>query len=121
MLLRYATAARYTRLRQLADPVTLDVPSLDLGIEDHATNAPEAVQRTQESLDVLEDVLAAELLVAYRRLNELEGSARIGLGTTFVVAALSELLGGLPEGVSATLVHERTRRALTRELSTALD
>lgn len=62
--LRYPIAAHATRLRQLAGPVTLDVSSLDLGQEDHATNAPEAVTRTIEALDVLADVLAVELLIA---------------------------------------------------------
>jgi histidine ammonia-lyase len=62
--LRYAIAARATRLRQLADPVTLDIPVLDVGQEDHATNAPEAIVRTAEALDVLDDVLTVELLLA---------------------------------------------------------
>ena len=62
--LRYPIAAHATRLRQLAGPVTLDVSSLDLGQEDHSTNAPEAVARTGEALDVLADVLAVELLIA---------------------------------------------------------
>jgi histidine ammonia-lyase len=64
LALRYPIAARATRLRQLAAPVTLDVSPLDLGQEDHATNAPEAVVRTAEALDVLADVLTVELLLA---------------------------------------------------------
>ena len=64
LMLRYAAAARYTEMRAAAGPVTLDVPALDLAVEDHATNAPFAVRRTDETLDLLEDVLTAELLIA---------------------------------------------------------
>ena len=63
-LVRYSIAARTAELRALAQPASLDVGVLDLNVEDHATNAPTVVRRTDESLDLLEDVLAGELLVA---------------------------------------------------------
>ena len=53
-LLRYAGAARLAELRTLASPATLDVPVLDRGVEDHATNAPLAVRRTAEALELAE-------------------------------------------------------------------
>jgi histidine ammonia-lyase len=88
-LLRYAAAVRASELRSLADPVTLDIGPLDLGVEDHATNAPLAVQRTDESLDRLVDVLAVELLIAadlIRRHPEAVG--RLGAGTQAGLEAL---------------------------------
>jgi histidine ammonia-lyase len=63
-LLRYAGAARMAELRTLASPATLDVPVLDRGVEDHATNAPLAVRRTAEALELAESVLTVELLTA---------------------------------------------------------
>ena len=38
-LLRYTAATRYSELRLIAGPATLDIGPLDLGVEDHATNA----------------------------------------------------------------------------------
>ena len=64
ILLRYSAAALTTELRDAAGPVTLDVAPLDSGVEDHATNAPLAVRRTDEALAIAEEVLAIELLVA---------------------------------------------------------
>ena len=96
-------------IRSLADPVTLDVPVLDFGVEDHATNAPEAVQRTEESLDALEDVLAVELLVANLALAGIDPSPHLGTGTGSVVTALRDLLSGIPTGSPTALVHQRVR------------
>ena len=44
MHLRYAAAAAYAELRQLAAPVSLDVGVLDQGVEDHSTAAPLSVR-----------------------------------------------------------------------------
>jgi histidine ammonia-lyase len=91
--LRYPIAARATRLRQLAAPVTLDVGSLDLGHEDHATNAPEAVARTAEAVDVLVDVITVELLLARATLHMTPEPAPAP-GTRDTVAALDTTLPG---------------------------
>ncbi len=63
-LLRYTAATRYSELRLAAQPATLDLGALDLGVEDHATNAVLTAQRSEEALDLLQDVLAIELLMA---------------------------------------------------------
>jgi histidine ammonia-lyase len=89
--LRYPIAARATRLRQLADPVTLDVGSLDLGQEDHATNAPEAVVRTAEAVDVLVDVLTVELLLS-RATLQMAPEPAPAPGTRAAMAALDATL-----------------------------
>lgn len=110
--LRYPAAARYTRLRQLADPVTLDVPPLDFGQEDHSTNAPEAVRRTGEALDVLVDLLAVELLTAYAIL--IRSEVRQGDGTRAVLDALGGVLAALPPGCPPDAVARAVTRALPR-------
>ena len=61
-LLRYTAAMRYSELRLIAGPATLDIGPLDLGVEDHATNAVLTAQRSEEALDLLQDILAIELL-----------------------------------------------------------
>jgi histidine ammonia-lyase len=63
-LLRYTAATRYSELRLAAQPATLDIGALDLGVEDHATNAVLTAQRSEEALDLLQDVLAIELLMS---------------------------------------------------------
>ena len=63
-LLRYTAATRYSELRLIAGPATLDIGPLDLGVEDHATNAVLTAQRSEEALDLLQDILAIELLMA---------------------------------------------------------
>ena len=63
-LSRYAAAALASELRHAASPVTLDIGILDLGVEDHATNAPVAAALTEHALDLLEGILAIELDMA---------------------------------------------------------
>ena len=108
--LRYPAAARYTRLRRLAEPVTLDVGPLDFSQEDHATNAPEAVRCTAEALDVLADLLAVELLTSYALLLRAPGTA--GTGIQELLGRLEAVLSGLPAGGDAAAVHAVVRAAL---------
>ena len=63
-LSRYAAAALASELRHAANPVSLDVGILDLGVEDHATNAPVAAALTARALDLLEGILTIELEMA---------------------------------------------------------
>jgi histidine ammonia-lyase len=106
-LLRYAAATRTAALRGLAGPATLDVPTLDLGVEDHATNAPETVARTDEALDALEDILAIELILASGviRRGGLESSLGVGTGAAFgVVEGIVGAGRGTPSGEVVALV-----------------
>jgi len=48
--LRYPAAAAFPELKQLAAPATLDVPPLDLGVEDHHTAAPLSAGKTDTAL-----------------------------------------------------------------------
>ena len=81
LALRYPAAAVVAELRQLAAPATLDVPPLDLGVEDHATGAPLSVRKADAALGLLEDVLAVELLLASDVLATAPVPAALGGGT----------------------------------------
>jgi histidine ammonia-lyase len=120
LMLRYAAAARYTEMRASAGPVTLDVPALDLAIEDHATNAPFAVRRTDESLDLLEDVLAAELLVAHGTLRRQHPPPGLGRGVRAAQDAIDGCVTGVGLRVPSDLLHAAVRGGLlTRILPAA--
>jgi histidine ammonia-lyase len=82
-LWRYAAAARYAELRELAAPATLDIGPLDNGVEDHATNAPGTVRRTEQALEALEDILAVELVMAREAVDPASGALGIGAQTAF--------------------------------------
>jgi histidine ammonia-lyase len=100
--LRYPAAALYSELRQLAAPATLDTPSLDLGVEDHSTAAPLTVRLTDRSLDLLEDLLTIEVLMA-RDVLSLAGDSRprLGRGTGVAMEVVGKAVdvGGAPEEV----------------------
>jgi histidine ammonia-lyase len=112
LLLRYPSAVLYTRLRHLAGPVTLDVPPLDLAVEDHSTNAPEAVALTDEAVDVLHDLLAVELLQACGTISRLDPQPRLGAGTGPIVRAVAALWDGAGDGAPAAEVHRLVSAAL---------
>jgi histidine ammonia-lyase len=111
-LLRYAAAARYTELRALAAPVTLDVSPLDIGVEDHATNAPLAVLRTEDALDRLEDVLAVELLMAHESLRRRSDAGRLGEGVRAALDALADTRAGLGPRPPSDVLHAAVQGAL---------
>jgi histidine ammonia-lyase len=120
LMLRYAAAARYTELRAAAGPVTLDVPPLDLAVEDHATNAPYAVRRTDEALDLLEDVLAAEVLVAHGAQRRQRPPHVLGQGVVAAKEAVEACLTAVGRGAPSDLLHAAVRGALlTRILPAA--
>ncbi|HVL53801.1 MAG TPA: aromatic amino acid lyase, partial [Vitreimonas sp.] len=110
LLVRYAGAARVAELRTVAGPATLDVPPVDLGVEDHATNAPLAVRRTDDALGLAEDVLTVELLTATASLGwgeELRGQMAERTGAAF--DQVVETLSGLGPGASADRIHVAVR------------
>jgi histidine ammonia-lyase len=112
-LLRYSGAARAAELRTLAGPATLDVPTVDLGVEDHATNAPLAVRRTDEALDIAEDVLAVELLTAGAILGAQEETrARMSPRTRAALERVRSTLKDLGPGANGAAIHAATRGLL---------
>ncbi|MGA7269650.1 MAG: aromatic amino acid lyase, partial [Acidimicrobiia bacterium] len=110
--LRYPAASRYTRLRHLANPITLDVPVLDLSVEDHATNAPEALDLVEEAIYLVEDLLAVELLLAIPTLGHPTPLADLGEGTRSLAAGVVETLDGLASDTQPDAVHRLVRKAM---------
>ena len=109
-LLRYSTAARVSELRFLAGPASLDIGPLDLGVEDHATNAPAVVRRTDEALDVLEDVLAGELLTAAAAIDwQADLRPLMGSRTRAILDNLDAAIARLTEGASTAAIHAAAR------------
>jgi histidine ammonia-lyase len=93
--LRYPAAALYAELKGLAAPATLDVPSLDIGVEDHATNAPLSVRRSQEAIGLLEQILAIEVLLASDVLGVTDPAPSLGAGTTAALRDAREAIEAL--------------------------
>jgi histidine ammonia-lyase len=107
LALRYPIAARYTRLRQLAQPVTLDVPTLDMSVEDHATNAAECLWTLAEMTGILGEILAVEVLLACARIITSPAKGRLGANTGTLVEHVSDELAGLPPGTLPDAIHTR--------------
>ncbi|HEX5189282.1 MAG TPA: aromatic amino acid ammonia-lyase [Streptosporangiaceae bacterium] len=104
---RYPAAARYAELRQLAGPATLDTPALDIGVEDHGTSAPLSVRLADRALDVLEDILASELLLAHDVLATAPTRARLGAGTAAALRMVEEAIAAAEPRADA--VHDALR------------
>jgi histidine ammonia-lyase len=90
--LRYPAAAVFTEVKQLAAPATLDVPPLDLGVEDHATGAPLSVRKADEAVDLLGDLLAVEMLLAHDVLGSAATPATLGRGTRAALEMIEEVV-----------------------------
>lgn len=120
-LLRYAAAARFTELRALAGPVSLDVPTLDIGVEDHATNAPLTVARTDDALDRLEDVLAVELLMADGAIRRRTEQARLGAGVQAALEALAGARASIGPRPPSDVLHAAVRAALRETILPAAE
>jgi histidine ammonia-lyase len=108
----YSAAALLSELKQLASPVTLDCPPLDLDVEDHATLAPQAVMLARRGLLVLETILAIEVLVAISALDHQPQPTRLGRGTQPVYEAVHATLEPLEADAPAATVVETVRRRL---------
>jgi histidine ammonia-lyase len=116
-LLRWSGAARSAELRALADPATLDVGPLDLGVEDHSTNAPLAVRRTAEALAVAADILIVELLTATAVVGwRDEIRERMGPTTRAVLDTVAGALSNLGRGASGETIHSTVRGLLLGDL-----
>lgn len=121
LLMRYSAAAQYAELRGLVDPATLDIGPLDLGVEDHATNAPLAVRRTDEALDLLDDLLAVELLATSDVLRLAATGDRLGSGVAAAMAELLALREELGPRPPADLLHAATKARLYDRLLPAAE
>lgn len=110
MALRYPAAAAVQELRQLAAPATLDAPPLDRAVEDHGTGAPLAVRQTERALDLLQDVLTIEVLMANDALVVAGADRTLGTGTRILRRTVEEVLADAPPTPDA--VHEALRARL---------
>jgi histidine ammonia-lyase len=113
LMTRYSAAALLADLRQLAAPATLDLPPLDIGVEDHGTSAPLTVERTEQAVDRLESILVVELLLARTLMSTFEEPPRLGSGPAAALATLDEVLDALPEDARPMELHAALRRHLT--------
>jgi histidine ammonia-lyase len=95
--LRYPAAAVLAELRQLAAPATLDVPPLDIGIEDHATGAPLSVGQTDRALGLLEELQSIEALLAVDVLAFADPAPTLGAGSSRIMSATRSAVNGLPD------------------------
>jgi histidine ammonia-lyase len=111
MHLRYAAAAAYAELRQLAGPASLDIGVLDQGVEDHSTGAPLSVRRADEALDLLADLLAVELLLATDVLRMQPRTPALGRGTSALYESAGSAVAAL-EDRSPEAVHRAVRDVL---------
>ncbi len=107
--LRYPAAAVVADLKQHAAPATLDVPPLDLGVEDHASGAPLTVDRTDASLDLLADLLAIELVMAAETLDRSAGTRTLGAGTGAALDMVREAIRSAEPYPDAVLRAVRAR------------
>ena len=119
---------RLHRLRRNAEAIfagidALVVPtaaaSLDMAVEDHATNAPESVRRTDEALDALEDILAIELLIAWGLLADLSRDT-LGEGARLILSEVDQVFARLPKDAQSSDLHAAVRLALREQLLPAI-
>jgi len=114
--LRYPAAARSAELKQLASPATLDVPALDIGVEDHGTGAPLSVSKAEQALSVLEDILVTEILMARDVLNGREEPSQLGGGTRALLDGAESVMAGLDPAAHSAVVHAAMKANLLGSL-----
>ncbi len=88
--LRYPAAAVFAELKHVAAPATLNTPTLDLNVEDHASGAPVSLRLTDRSLELLHDLLAIETLLARDTLVLAAEQGRLGHRTGALLADLND-------------------------------
>jgi len=112
--LRYPAAAAFAELRYLASPATLDVPTLDIGVEDHATNAPFAIRITAHALDLLEEILSIEVLLDGDLIGTMQPPPALGSGTGATLASARAAVDAQQADRSPAAVQRAVATALGR-------
>lgn len=90
--LRYPAAAAFSELKQLAAPATLDTPPLDMSVEDHGTAAPLSVRKSERALELLEDLLAVERMLAHDLLSMMPSRPALGAGTSTALQEVEDAI-----------------------------
>jgi histidine ammonia-lyase len=116
LALRYAGASLFAELKQLAAPATLDAPTLDMEVEDHATSAPLTVRKTAAALQLLRSIMAIELLLARDVISLSRAWLTLGRGTEPLLRAVDAAVERAGEDRSPANVHERVRELLPEGL-----
>ena len=111
--LRYPAAAVYAELKHVAAPATLDPPTLDFGVEDHASGAPLSIRLTDRALDLLQDLLAIETLLARDLLTLTADPAPLGHRTGALLADLNDA-AATGAGAAPQDIHREVRTRLAR-------
>ena len=109
--LRYPAATSWAKLRGLAGPVTLDVPALDLGVEDVASDAPAAVTKVERALDLVEELLSIEVLMAADVLAAAP-NRRLGRGSKLLIDRTHQSLADLGDDRSTAAAQRAVVEAL---------
>jgi histidine ammonia-lyase len=117
--LRYPSASIYAELRHLAEPASLDVPVMDMGVEDHATGAPISVKKTDEALGALESLLTIEMLLAHDVLASGPEMPPLGAGTGAALAAINETAATLTDQPPSEVHRVMRSTVLSRLLGPA--
>jgi histidine ammonia-lyase len=115
--LRYAGASLMAELKQLAAPATLDAPTLDMEIEDHATSAPLTVRKTAAALELLRSILAIELLLARDVVSLSRSWLTLGTGTEKALRAVDAAISRAGKDQSPAAVHELVREIVPAKLT----
>jgi histidine ammonia-lyase len=105
-----------TAMRARANPSSLDFQPIADGVEDHATNAMDAVAKVEDGVADAALILAAELIAAAQAVD-LRGSVRLGAGTRAAHAAVRRDVPFLREDAAlAPWVEALASRIRTGEL-----
>jgi histidine ammonia-lyase len=120
-IMRYSSAARLAEARSLVDPVSLDIGVLDVGVEDHAANAPLAVRRSDELISIALDILCIELATARASLELTGAAGSVGEGTRAACAAFDEAVATVGGPPPADRLVAVLREALGRSIVPAAE
>jgi histidine ammonia-lyase len=114
--LRYPAAAIFSELKQLAAPATIDSSPLDIGTEDHATDAPLSVRKANEAVGLLEDLIVIELLMARDALATTPVARQLGAVTGETLRMVEESIeASLPESSPSDL-HRSVRGTMFEDV-----
>jgi len=108
----YAAAALFAEVRHLAGPATLDIQSLDLEQEDHATAAPNSIAVTERVIDLLQRILAVELDCASSVIDRTQ-TGQLGRGAE-VAHRLVKTAVAASESPTAAAINDRIVELLDR-------
>ena len=118
MMLEYTAHAAAAEVRSLATPMAVQSVWASLGVESHASLAATAAKRTAETLEAMNVLVAAELVVAVRALH-LAARTPAGAGARPLFDAVTEILPAGTDDRAFGEDVEAARRLLGESSSSA--